>query len=141
MFGCDVCQEVCPHNHPTRRKRGIAGDSALEPRRDGFPLLELLGWTEAVRRDAFVTSAMKRAKLPAMRRNAVIAATNALLEARHAVEARAAIEAKLREIAADPDEDDLVRTTARRSLERVDAHRDEPLRRREVGGAHAPSDS
>ena len=141
VFGCDVCQEVCPHNHQTRRKRGIAGDSALEPRRDGFPLLELLGWTEAVRRDAFVTSAMKRAKLPAMRRNAVIAATNALLEARHAVEARAAIEAKLREIAADPDEDDLVRTTARRSLERVDAHRDEPLRRREVGGAHAPSDS
>ena len=119
VFGCDVCQEVCPHNQPTRRKRRIGGDPALDPRRDGFPLLELLGWSEEDRRAAFVTSAMKRAKLPAMRRNAVVAATNAVLEARHAAEDLAAIEARIREIASDPGEAELVRTTARQSLDRI----------------------
>lgn len=123
VFGCDVCQEVCPHNQPTRRSRRAAGDSALAPRRDGLPLLELLSWTEEDRRAAFVTSAMKRAKLPAMRRNAAIAATNAVLDATIAGQHLAPLEARLREIAADPEEDPLVRETAIVSLRRIDARR------------------
>ncbi len=126
IVGCDVCQEVCPHNQPTRRKRGIAGDPALSPRREGFPLLEVLGWSEDDRRAAFVTSAMKRVKLPAMRRNAVIAATNAVLDPAFTTSPNASLEAienRLREIADDPSEEALVRTTARQSLDRIASRR------------------
>ncbi len=119
VFGCDVCQEVCPHNQPTRRQRRGPRETALEPRRAGFPLLELLGWREEERREAFVTSALKRAKLPAMRRNAVIAATNAVIAGRHADDELRELAAKIAAIAADPDEDHLVRSTAADSIKRL----------------------
>lgn len=108
IFGCDVCQEVCPHNRPTRKSRGVPIHEAYEARRESFDLLEVLGWTEADRRAAFVASSMKRAKLPMMRRNALIAAGNHLR--RHPDEA---LERRVREIAADDAEDATVRETAR----------------------------
>lgn len=77
IFGCDICQEVCPHNYLTRSSRNATVHAAYAPRRSGFDLLQVLGWTEADRRSAFTTSALKRAKLPMMQRNAVIAAGNA----------------------------------------------------------------
>ena len=123
VFGCDVCQEVCPHNQPTRRSRRSAGDPALAARRDGFSLLELLSWTEEDRRAAFVTSAMKRAKLPAMRRNAVIAATNAIVACPHGSKELQAMVDRVREIAVDPAEDPVVRQTALDSIRRIDARR------------------
>jgi epoxyqueuosine reductase len=123
VFGCDVCQEVCPHNQPTRRSRRSPGDPALAARRDGFSLLELLSWTEEDRRAAFVTSAMKRAKLPAMRRNAVIAAANAIVAGAHGSMELQAMVDRVREIAADPAEDPLVRRTAIDSIRRIDARR------------------
>lgn len=107
LFGCDICQEVCPHNQPTRARRGL---EVLEPyavRRDGFDLLEVLGWNEDDRREAFITSSLKRAKLPMIRRNAVICAGNVLRE-RPVPE----LLARLRAIAGDPGEDPLVRETA-----------------------------
>ena len=112
LFGCDVCQEVCPHNQPTRRKRGAVVPEAYEKRRDGFELLEVLGWTEEDRREAFTTSAMKRARLDMFKRNALICAGNALRR-RDDLELRARIE----EIAADPDEVPLVTRTACAVLE------------------------
>lgn len=74
LFGCDICQEVCPHNSP----RGDAVDigtphPAYASVRTSFDLLDVLGWTEADRRNALKGSAMKRAKLDMWQRNAWIA--------------------------------------------------------------------
>jgi epoxyqueuosine reductase len=114
IFGCDVCQEVCPHNAPTRRSRRGGTHAAYASRRDGFDLLEVLSWDEDARRDAFVTSALKRAKLDMMKRNALIAAGNAL----HARSDAALLE-RIREIAADPAEPAMVRETAQEVLGRL----------------------
>jgi epoxyqueuosine reductase len=79
VFGCDVCQEVCPHNAP--HPAGSANPDRVHPaymeRRQAFDLLEVLGWTENDRREAFTTSAMKRVDLESFKRNAAIAAANA----------------------------------------------------------------
>lgn len=77
VFGCDVCQDVCPHNSP--RGGGVdvgAAHPAYAPRRERFDLLEVLGWTEEDRRRATRGSAMKRAKLGQFARNAEIARGN-----------------------------------------------------------------
>jgi epoxyqueuosine reductase len=108
IFGCDVCQEVCPHNQPTERKRAAAVHGAYAPRRSAFALLEVLAWTEDDRRRAFAGSAMKRAKLVMMKRNALIAAGNALRR-----RPDPALRARIEEIAAAEGEDELVRATAR----------------------------
>jgi epoxyqueuosine reductase len=78
VFGCDVCQEVCPHNNeaPTTKEPAYAPSEAnpLPPR----PLLdELAGWTEQDYRQHLAGSAMKRATLDMLRRNAGIALNNA----------------------------------------------------------------
>jgi epoxyqueuosine reductase len=109
IFGCDICQEVCPHNGPRRIGGRHAPEThdAYAPRRDGFGLLEVLNWTEDDRRDAFSRSALKRAKLSMMKRNALIAAGNALVRHDHP-----ALRARIEALADDAGEDELVRTTA-----------------------------
>lgn len=74
IYGCDICQEVCPHN--SQRDESMPMNSAYESQRDRFDLLEVLGWSEDDRRRAFTGSAMKRAKLDMMQRNARIVAEN-----------------------------------------------------------------
>src|SRR5688500_14508712 len=74
LYGCDICQDVCPHN----RKPPEATDPALRPR---FPsgtldVDEVTSWTDEQYRAALRGSAMKRAKLPVLQRNARIVAQN-----------------------------------------------------------------
>jgi epoxyqueuosine reductase len=114
IFGCDVCQEVCPHNQPTGRSRGLAVHAAYGPRPRAFALLELLEWDEQARREAFTRSALKRAKLAMMKRNALIAAGNAL-----ATGAWPALRRRVEAIAADLAEDEVVRSTARAVVTRL----------------------
>lgn len=109
LYGCDICQEVCPHN--SARETGAVARADYAPARDRFDLLEVLGWDENARREAFTGSAMKRATLAMMKRNAVIVLGNQALQA-----PSAAVLERLRQVANDEDEPELVRDAARDAL-------------------------
>ena len=75
VFGCDICQDVCPWN----RKAAIVADSELEPREELVnPALE---WLAAMEEPAwermFNGSPVRRAGFQGMRRNLAIAMGNA----------------------------------------------------------------
>jgi epoxyqueuosine reductase len=74
VYGCDVCQDVCPHNALIREGR----HAEFAPRRDvPFPdLLELLHIDEPTYQERFRHSAIKRAKRQGLRRNAAVALGN-----------------------------------------------------------------
>jgi len=74
IYGCDICQEVCPWN----RKAPISLDEAMRPRFETgtLPLAEIEAWSVEEYRARLKDSAMKRVKLPVLQRNAAIAAVN-----------------------------------------------------------------
>ncbi len=112
VYGCDICQEVCPHNSVRgEAPLGKAAYPAYGSERDRFDLLEVLGWDEAARGAAFMGSAMKRARLDMMRRNAAIVAGNWLKRGE-----ASALRAKLEAIAGDAEEVGMVREAARSTL-------------------------
>jgi epoxyqueuosine reductase len=110
VYGCDVCQEVCPHNSP-REGEIAARNPAYESRHPTLELLDILGWTRESRREAFTSTAMKRANLAMMKRNALIAAGNVLARG-----GDAGLLARLEVLARDPAEEEMVRRTAREVL-------------------------
>jgi epoxyqueuosine reductase len=68
MYGCDICQDVCPWN----RDPPAAADAALKPRWPSGAIdpRQVLGWTEEDYRRELKGSAMKRVKLGMLKRNA-----------------------------------------------------------------------
>ena len=70
LFGCDVCQEVCPWN----RKAPPGAEPALGPRSDliAVDLLDLLGLSEEEFRRRFRGTALWRTKRRGLLRNAAL---------------------------------------------------------------------
>jgi epoxyqueuosine reductase len=75
LYGCDVCQDVCPHNHKVEETT----DPALKPRfaSGTLDVRAVLRWGDDEYRQNLRHSAMKRVKLPVLKRNAEIVAKNA----------------------------------------------------------------
>jgi epoxyqueuosine reductase len=74
VFGCDICQEVCPHNEAA--SIGVNESLQLPERRRRLTLEDLLRLDEHRYRDLFRASPMKRAKLEGLKRNVAVAMGN-----------------------------------------------------------------
>jgi epoxyqueuosine reductase len=82
VFGCDVCQEVCPWNADSRRELpadplGLGTRLAPRPEWRAPTLAWLLALDEDAWQRATVRSALRRARHRALLRNALVAAGNA----------------------------------------------------------------
>jgi epoxyqueuosine reductase len=75
LFGCDVCQDVCPWN----RKAPLGGEAALQPRPDIVALdaLEILTLSAEEFRRRYRDTALWRTKRRGLVRNAAIVLANA----------------------------------------------------------------
>lgn len=69
VFGCDVCQDVCPWN-VREQEPADHPDLHLPPRRAELDLIRLLAMTEGEYQERFRGNAMKRARLEGLKRNA-----------------------------------------------------------------------
>jgi epoxyqueuosine reductase len=106
IFGCDVCQDVCPWNRkaPTTNIAEFRPTPDLDP----LPLATILAMDDAEFRRQFRGTPLFRAKRRRLVRNALIAVVNQRLsELKPAVESLA------------EDADELVRQTARWALDRL----------------------
>lgn len=117
IAGCDICQQVCPHNRP----RGLppldeppSADAPLHP--PSWDLMTILNWTAADRQQALIGSALKRIKLEQFKRNALIAAGNQLVRTG---DRASPLHQAIERLAQSTDESELVRLTARRQLARL----------------------
>jgi len=107
VFGCDICQDVCPWNRRRRQK----GDPVFEPREGlmGPALDALAALDDAAFRERFRRSPVKRARRRGLLRNVCVAIGNA---------ADPSLRPVLDRLAAD--EDPLVREHAAWALRRLE---------------------
>jgi epoxyqueuosine reductase len=107
VFGCDVCQEVCPWN----RKAPVAAEAALRPREElaTLDLIELLGLGEAEFRERFRGTALLRPRRGGLLRNAALVLGN---------QGDPAALPTLRRALTDPEE--LVREAAQWAIEQIE---------------------
>jgi epoxyqueuosine reductase len=78
LFGCDICQDVCPWNKRTNRPAALTKEPAFQPRPALInpSLAETAILSEEDFRERFRGSPVKRTKRTGIRRNAVIAMGN-----------------------------------------------------------------
>jgi epoxyqueuosine reductase len=69
IFGCDICQDVCPWNKKFAKETTVMDFSPEESNKE-FRLKEILEINEAEFREKFRQSPVKRAKLSGLKRNA-----------------------------------------------------------------------
>lgn len=115
IFGCDVCQEVCPHNRPAGAAERTANPE-YRPRFGPLPIEDVLAWNDRSRTAALSGTAVKRARPEMLKRNALIALGNAASRL-----GEAAVAARLARVIEDEAESPMVRETAqqvRAELER-----------------------
>ena len=106
VFGCDICQDVCPWN----RRAAVTGDPAFAPRAFAPPLEKLAALTEDEFRAMFRGTPVTRARYAGFLRNVAVAMGNRKLEK---------FRAPLEKLAAL--EDAVVAEHARWGLERIGA--------------------
>ena len=108
VFGCDICQDVCPWNRRRRRR----GPAAFEPREGAVApdLGDLAALDDEAFRARFRRSPVKRAKRRGLLRNVAVAMGNS---------GDASHRPALRRLAGD--EDPVVREHAAWALDRLDA--------------------
>jgi epoxyqueuosine reductase len=75
VFGCDICQDVCPWN----RRAPITADPAFEPREFAPPLEKLASLSEPEFRALFRGTPITRARYTGFLRNVAVAMGNARL--------------------------------------------------------------
>jgi epoxyqueuosine reductase len=111
VFGCDICQDVCPWN----RRAPVTADPAFAPREFAPPLDRLAALGEEEFRDLFRGTPVTRARYSGFLRNVAIAMGNAGLE-----RFRAPLEALAQS------DDSLVAEAARWALSQIPTGRSEP---------------
>jgi epoxyqueuosine reductase len=74
VYGCDICQEVCPWN----ASAAVSHDPSWQPRRDwdAVTTAELASRSDEALRSGMRGSAMRRSKVAGLRRNVAIALEN-----------------------------------------------------------------
>ena len=75
LFGCDVCQDVCPWN----RKAPVCEEPGYAPHNEGgtVDLRKLVEMSDAELRESIRGTALERAGLRGLRRNAAVVLGNA----------------------------------------------------------------
>ncbi len=134
--GCDICQDVCPHNSPKKtttfahttpsanatHTTNISTNQApvlpdYAPRKTiahGLSPLDVLNWTAEDRTKIFSKSALKRIKIDMLKRNALIALGN-FLQHNHDT----ALLQRVKNIATSDSEMALVQQTAQDVIDRL----------------------
>ena len=80
LYGCDICQDVCPWNHRFAQSAATREFDARPVLSSNDPLAisrDILAMNDATFRSAFKGSPMKRAKLRGLKRNAAVVLGNA----------------------------------------------------------------